>query len=157
MSNKNKKTISNPLLGTLAEEVNKVANPSDAGQKDSDNPKTEADRVKNDADESFAGAFIENCLTFDGSNKGKPVFVPTQLIDTLQKYSEKYNRRLSVRAMVSSLIQTFIDNGGEKIIDEFMDRIHYVPLTKEELKKRKEAAEKAKKLRAAAKEAIANK
>lgn len=143
-----KSTITDPLSMTLAQQVNEITNPSHTVK---DNSHKRARRTK--ANELCpVDSFIDNCMTFDGSNHGKPVFIPSQLLDKLQTFSTKYNKRLSVRAMVSSLIQTFIDNGGEAAVDEFMKRTNYVPPTEEELEAKRKAAEKARKLRAATKE-----
>lgn len=96
---------------------------------------------------------IEGCLIFDNSSdKGKAVRIPSILLDKLQEYSDKYDRRLSVRTMVAALVQTFVyDYDGEEVIDKFMEIIHYVKLTPEELEKRRKAAEKAKEKRMSSK------
>lgn len=117
-------------------------------------PKAKAS--KKSLPESISNSIIEGCIAYDKtSDKGKAVRIPAALLDELQSISDKYYKRLSVRTMVSALIQTFVnDFNGEEVIDKFMDRVHYVAPTEEELEARKEAAEKAKAMRLAAKKAL---
>ncbi len=102
---------------------------------------------------SFSDKIIENYLRYDkSSEKGKPIYVSNDLIVRLQEISEKYYKRLSARAIAQALIETFFNEfDGEKTIDDFMDRIHYVAPSEKELEARKVAAAKAKQARAASK------
>ncbi|MDD5862589.1 MAG: ParA family protein [Prevotella sp.] len=104
----------------------------------------------------MADSIIDGYFAYDKtSDKGKAVRVPATLLDELQVISDKYYKRLSVRTMVAALIQTFVkDYNGEEVIDKFMDRIHFVAPTEDELEARKEAAEKAKAMREAAKKSL---
>lgn len=168
--NKQRPTIENPLAGlSLEDEVRNITHEGETKDNEVDNPvKQKSTRAsvkrqpvnKKSDKKSFprdiTESIIEGCITFDkSSDRGKAVRIPSVLIDVLQDYCDKYYKRLSVRTMVSALIQTFVnDFNGEEVIDKFMDRVHYVAPTEEELAARKEAAEKAKAMRVAAKKIL---
>lgn len=94
-----------------------------------------------------------NLTRFNGnSEKGKPVYLPVALIERLQELSNRHYKRVSARALAASILDTVINHCNiEEILDIYMDSIHYVPPTAEELEARFAAAEKAKAARAAKK------
>lgn len=94
---------------------------------------------------AFSDQLINNYLRYDkSSEKGKPIYVSSDLVERLQVISEKYYKRLSARAITQALLETFFnDFDGEETVDEFMRRIHYVAPSEKELAARKVAAEKA--------------
>lgn len=102
---------------------------------------------------AFADQLINNYLRYDkSSEKGKPIYVSSDLVNRLQEISEKYHKRLSARAITQALLETFFnDFDGEETVDEFMRRIHYVAPSEKELAARKIAAEKAREARRNAK------
>lgn len=166
MSNNNKKPIAkNPLAAlNLTEAVHNIThsgeNDTKTKVKSEKQEKVVKEKVtdkpassKKTYSKDMTDSIIDGCIAFDRtSDKGKAVQIPASLLDGLKKFSEKYNRRLSVRTMISALINTFInDYDGEEVIDKFMERVHYVQPSEEELKARKKAAAKAKAMRKAAK------
>ena len=94
-----------------------------------------------------------NLTRFNGnSEKGKPVYLPVALIERLQELSNRHYKRVSARALAASILDTVINHCNiEEILDKYMESIHYVPPTAEELEARIAAAEKAKAARAAKK------
>ena len=86
------------------------------------------------------------------SEKGKPVYLPVALIERLQELSNRHYKRLSARALAAAILDTILNTcKPEEILDIYMESIHYVPPTAEEIKARNVAAEKAKAARAAKK------
>ncbi len=102
---------------------------------------------------AFSDQLITNYLRYDkSSEKGKPIYVSSDLVERLQAISEKYYKRLSARAITQALLETFFnDFDGEETVDEFMRRIHYVAPSEKELAARQVAAEKARQARRNAK------
>ena len=94
-----------------------------------------------------------NLTRYNGnSEKGKPVYLPVAIIERLQELSNRHYKRLSARALAASILDTVINHCNiEEILDMYMESIHYVPPTAEEIKARNVAAEKAKAARAAKK------
>ena len=94
-----------------------------------------------------------NLTRFNGnSEKGKPVYLPVALIERLQELSNRHYKRLSARALAAAILDTILNTcKPEEILDMYMESIHYVPPTAEEIKARNVAAEKAKAARAAKK------
>ena len=92
-----------------------------------------------------------NFTRFNGnSEKGKPVYLPVALIERLQELSNRHYKRLSARALAAAILDTILNTcKPEEILDIYMESIHYVPPTAEEIKARNVAAEKAKAARAA--------
>ena len=85
------------------------------------------------------------------SEKGKPVYLPVALIERLQELSNRHYKRLSARALAAAILDTILNTcNSEEILDIYMESIHYVPPTAEEIKARNVAAEKAKAARARA-------
>ena len=94
-----------------------------------------------------------NLTRYNGnSEKGKPVYLPVAIIERLQELSNRHYKRLSARALAASILDTVINHCNiEEILDMYMESIHYVPPTAEEIEARVVAAEKAKAARAAKK------
>lgn len=94
-----------------------------------------------------------NLTRYNGnSEKGKPVYLPVALIERLQELSNRHYKRISARALAAAILDTVINHcKPEEILDIYMESIHYVPPTAEEIKARNVAAEKAKAARAAKK------
>ena len=94
-----------------------------------------------------------NLTRYNGnSEKGKPVYLPVALIERLQELSNRHYKRLSARALAAAILDTILNTcKPEEILDMYMESIHYVPPTAEEIKARNVAAEKAKAARAAKK------
>ena len=94
-----------------------------------------------------------NLTRYNGnSEKGKPVYLPVALIERLQELSNRHYKRLSARALAAAILDTILNTcKPEEILDMYMETIHYVPPTAEEIKARNVAAEKAKAARAAKK------
>ena len=94
-----------------------------------------------------------NLTRFNGnSEKGKPVYLPVALIERLQELSNRHYKRISARALAASILDTVINHcNTEEILDMYMESIHYVPPTEEEIEARMAAAKKAKAARAAKK------
>ena len=92
-----------------------------------------------------------NLTRYNGnSEKGKPVYLPVALIERLQELSNRHYKRLSARALAAAILDTILNTcKPEEILDMYMESIHYVPPTAEEIKARNVAAEKAKAARAA--------
>ena len=87
-----------------------------------------------------------NLTRYNGnSEKGKPVYLPVALIERLQELSNRHYKRLSARALAAAILDTILNTcKPEEILDIYMESIHYVPPTAEEIKARNVAAEKAK-------------
>ncbi len=102
---------------------------------------------------AFSDQLINNYLRYDkSSEKGKPIYVSSDLVERLQAISEKYHKRLSARAVTQALLETFFnDFDGEETVDEFMRRIRYVAPSEKELAARQVATEKARQARRNAK------
>ena len=92
-----------------------------------------------------------NLTRYNGnSEKGKPVYLPVALIDRLQELSNRHYKRISARALAAAILDTILNTcKPEEILDIYMESIHYVPPTAEEIKARNVAVEKAKAARGA--------
>ena len=92
-----------------------------------------------------------NLTRYNGnSEKGKPVYLPVAIIERLQELSNRHYKRLSARALAAAILDTILNTCNlEEILDNYMESIHYIPPTEEELEARFAAAEIAKAARAA--------
>ena len=92
-----------------------------------------------------------NLTRYNGnSEKGKPVYLPVAIIERLQELSNRHYKRLSARALAAAILDTILNTcNTEEILDMYMESIHYVPPTEEEIEARVAAAKKAKAARAA--------
>lgn len=102
---------------------------------------------------SILDVLNSNLTRFNGNpEKGKPVYLPVALIERLQELSNRHYKRVSARALAAAILDTVINHcNPEEILDVYMESIHYVPPTTEEIEARAAAAEKAKAARAAKK------
>lgn len=102
---------------------------------------------------SFLDVLNSNLTRYNGnSEKGKPVYLPVAIIERLQELSNRHYKRLSARALAAAILDTILNTcKPEEILDMYMESIHYVPPTSEELEARAAAAEKAKAARRAKK------
>ena len=101
---------------------------------------------------SILDVLNSNLTRFNGNpEKGKPVYLPVALIERLQELSNRHYKRLSARALAAAILDTILNTcNPEEILDNYMESIHYIPPTEEELEARFAAAEKAKAARARA-------
>ena len=102
---------------------------------------------------SILDVLNSNLTRYNGnSEKGKPVYLPVAIIERLQELSNRHYKRLSARALAAAILDTILNTcKPEEILDMYMESIHYVPPTSEELEARAAAAEKAKAARRAKK------
>ena len=102
---------------------------------------------------SFLDVLNSNLTRYNGnSEKGKPVYLPVAIIERLQELSNRHYKRLSARALAAAILDTILNTcKPEEILDNYMESIHYIPPTEEELEARFAAAEKAKAARRAKK------
>ena len=93
-----------------------------------------------------------NLTRYNGnSEKGKPVYLPGAIVERLQELSNRHYKRVSARALAAAILDTILNTcNPEEILDNYMESIHYIPPTEEELEARFAAAEKAKAARARA-------
>ena len=101
---------------------------------------------------SILEALNSNLTRYNGnSEKGKPVYLPVAIIERLQELSNRHYKRLSARALAAAILDTILNTcNPEEMLDNYMESIHYIPPTEEELEARFAAAEKAKAARARA-------
>ena len=101
---------------------------------------------------SILDVLNSNLTRFNGNpEKGKPVYLPVALIERLQELDNRHYKRLSARALAAAILDTILNTcNPEEILDNYMESIHYIPPTEEELEARFAAAEKAKAARARA-------
>lgn len=141
--------ITNIVRSITSEGADAPASKGDEAEAPATAPKAKATKRPAKTGRSISKAFsdqlINNYLRYDkSSEKGKPIYVSSDLVERLQVISEKYYKRLSARAITQALLETFFnDFDGEETVDEFMRRIHYVAPSEKELAARKVAAEKA--------------
>ena len=122
------------------------------------NSETKAVKVKNVSEKTsnrselpkgFQDKFFDNIFSYDRSpDKGRPVYISSDILDQLQELSERHYKRLSVRTIVQSVLATFLTFDTDKAVDAFLTKINFQVPTQKELDARKAAAEKAKKRRA---------
>lgn len=98
--------------------------------------------------DDFAGTLVENFIRYDRiSGQCLPVTIPVDVSERLQEFVRKYRRRLSARSIVTALVETFISGAGDEVMGRFLDRIHYIPPTEEELAAREKNAKRAREQR----------
>ena len=102
---------------------------------------------------SILDVLNSNLTRFNGNpEKGKPVYLPVALIERLQELSNRHYKRLSARALAAAILDTILNTcNPEEILDNYMESIHYIPPTEEEIEARVAAAKKAKAARASKK------
>ena len=142
-----------PKISTSSEKV-KTA-PSSEKTVKSAKPKSTVleSATANKLPKSVLDVLNTNLTRYNGnSEKGKPVYLPVALIERLQELSNRHYKRISARALAAAILDTILNTcKPEEILDIYMESIHYVPPTAEEIKARNVAAEKAKAARRAKK------
>lgn len=113
---------------------------------------TEAPSNRPELPKGFQDKFFDNIFSYDRSpDKGRPVYISSDLLDSLQALSERHYKRLSLRAIVQSVLASFLAYDTDKTVEAFLKKINFQVPTQEELNARKIAAKKAKERRAAEK------
>lgn len=101
---------------------------------------------------NFQDKFFDNIFSYDRSpDKGRPVYISSDILGKLQELSERHYKRLSVRTLVQSVMASFLSYNTDKAISDFLKKINFQVPTDEEQEKKKVAAEKARERRAAEK------
>ena len=116
-------------------------------------PETSTPGTSGKLPKSVLDVLNTNLTRYNGnSEKGKPVYLPVALIERLQELSNRHYKRISARALAASILDAVIHHcNTEEILDVYMESIHYVPTTEEEIEARVAAAKKAKAARASKK------
>ena len=124
----------------------------------SKDPETKAVKVKNVSEKpsnrpelpkSFQDKFFDNIFSYDRSpDKGRPVYISSDILDKLQALSERHYKRLSLRALVQSVLASFLSYDTDSAVETFLAKINFQVPTDKEIEARKKAAEKAKERRA---------
>ena len=137
-----------PKISTSAKKAKAAAEKSEKSATPKSAPET---TTSGKLPKSILEVLNSNLTRYNGnSEKGKPVYLPVALIERLQELSNRHYKRLSARALAAAILDTILNTcKPEEILDVYMESIHYVPPTTEELKARVAAAEKAKAVRAA--------
>ena len=141
-----------PKISTSAKKAKAAAEKSEKSVKSKQAPESTT-ATSGKLPKSILDVLNSNLTRFNGNpEKGKPVYLPVALIERLQELSNRHYKRISARALAASILDTVINHcNTEEILDMYMESIHYVPPTAEEIKARNVAAEKAKAARAAKK------
>lgn len=160
-STKKKQTLANPnkvKLGSLSSLVTVTApaentkpgqaepvKPVKDGVGEKRGKKAPAKKLARD----FSLGLERNCVRFNGcTDKGKPIFLPKEVMDILQGISAKYHKAISARALASAVIKTVLsDFNGASAVANYMAQRGYVEPTDEELERRARAAEVARQRR----------
>lgn len=153
----------NPINNiSLVDDVRSITNPTPkAEQEGSEGKRTGSEKkakqerkasgkqTNSVAANNLADKLKLNFTKFNGrSDTGKPIYVSTEIVNRLNAISDKYHRRLSVRAIARAVLDAFInDFEGEKVIDEYMREIGYEEPSDEELALKKKLADKARQRR----------
>lgn len=101
---------------------------------------------------NFQDKFFDNIFSYDRSpDKGRPVYISSEILGKLQELSERHYKRLCVRTLVQSVLASFLSYDTDKAVSDFLKKINFQVPTDEEQEKKKVAAEKARERRAAEK------
>lgn len=160
-STKKKQTLANPnkvKLGSLSSLVTVTAPAENTkpGQADSAKPvkdgvgeKRERKAPAKKLAKDLSLGLVRNCVRFNGcTDKGKPIFLPKEVMDILQELSGRYHKAISARALASAVIKTVLsDFDGASAVASYMEQRGYVEPTDEELERRAKAAEVARQRR----------
>ena len=141
-----------PKISTSAKKA-KASEKSEKSVKSKQAPESTTPGTSGKLPKSVLDVLNTNLTRYNGnSEKGKPVYLPVALIERLQELSNRHYKRLSARALAAAILDTILNTcKPEEILDMYMESIHYVPPTEEELEARFAAAEKAKAARRAKK------
>lgn len=145
----------NPINNiSLVDDVRSITNPKSKEEQEGNEVKrTDSEKKANERQTAAANNLADklklNFTKFNGrSDTGKPIYVSTEIVDRLSAISDKYHRRLSVRAIARAVLDAFInDFDGEEVIDEYMNEIGYKEPSDEELALKKKLADKARQRR----------
>ena len=142
-----------PKISTSAKKAKAAAEKSEKSATPKSAPEASTPGTSGKLPKSVLDVLNTNLTRYNGnSEKGKPVYLPVALIERLQELSNRHYKRLSARALAAAILDTILNTcNSEEILDIYMESIHYVPPTEEELEARFAAAEKAKAARRAKK------
>ena len=142
-----------PKISTSAKKAKAAAEKSEKSATPKSAPEASTPGTSGKLPKSVLDVLNTNLTRYNGnSEKGKPVYLPVALIERLQELSNRHYKRLSARALAAAILDTILNTcKPEEILDIYMESIHYVPPTAEEIKARNVAAEKAKAARRAKK------
>ena len=142
-----------PKISTSAKKAKAAAEKSEKSATPKSAPEASTPGTSGKLPKSVLDVLNTNLTRYNGnSEKGKPVYLPVALIERLQELSNRHYKRLSARALAAAILDTILNTcNTEEILDNYMESIHYIPPTEEELEARFAAAEKAKAARAAKK------
>ena len=142
-----------PKISTSAKKAKAAAEKSEKSATPKSAPEASTPGTSGKLPKSVLDVLNTNLTRYNGnSEKGKPVYLPVAIIERLQELSKRHYKRISARALAASILDTVINHCNiEEILDMYMESIHYVPPTAEEIEARVVAAEKAKAARAAKK------
>lgn len=125
--------------------VKKTLKPNNNKQKED----TELSSNLPELPKNFQDKFFDNIFSYDRSpDRGKPVYISSALLQKLQELSEKHYRRISVRTLVQSVLETFMSYDADKAVSDFLKKINFKVPTDKELEVKKKAAKKARERRA---------
>ena len=141
-----------PKISTSVKKEKAAAEKSEKSVKSKQAPESTTPGTSGKLPKSVLDVLNTNLTRYNGnSEKGKPVYLPVALIERLQELSNRHYKRLSARALAAAILDTILNTcNPEEILDNYMESIHYIPPTEEELEARFAAAEKAKAARARA-------
>ena len=142
-----------PKISTSAKKAKAAAEKSEKSATPKSAPEASTPGTSGKLPKSVLDVLNTNLTRYNGnSEKGKPVYLPVAIVERLQELSNRHYKRVSARALAAAILDTILNTcKPEEILDVYMESIHYVPPTTEELKARVAAAEKAKAVRAAKK------
>lgn len=113
----------------------------------SKDPETKAVKVKNVSEKpsnrpelpkSFQDKFFDNIFSYDRSpDKGRPVYISSDILDKLQALSERHYKRLSLRALVQSVLASFLSYDTDSAVETFLAKINFQVPTDKEIEARK--------------------
>ena len=139
-----------PKISTSAKKAKAAAEKSEKSATPKSAPEASTPGTSGKLPKSVLDVLNTNLTRYNGnSEKGKPVYLPVALIERLQELSNRHYKRLSARALAAAILDTILNTcNPEEILDNYMESIHYIPPTEEEIEARVAAAKKAKAARA---------
>ena len=142
-----------PKISTSVKKEKAAAEKSEKSVKSKQAPESTTPGTSGKLPKAILEILNTNLTRYNGnSEKGKPVYLPVAIIERLQELSNRHYKRISARALAASILDTVINHcNTEEILDMYMESIHYVPPTEEEIEARVAAAKKAKAARASKK------
>ena len=142
-----------PKISTSVKKEKAAPEKSEKSVKSKQAPESTTPGTSGKLPKSVLDVLNTNLTRYNGnSEKGKPVYLPVALIERLQELSNRHYKRLSARALAAAILDTILNTcNPEEMLDNYMESIHYIPPTEEELEARFAAAKKAKAARASKK------